>query len=65
MRLRLWLTGSLLLVVGLACALPNTTPTPDQQALATGVAATLTALAPSPLETPPQFPRGLLPPHPP
>jgi hypothetical protein len=54
MRLRLWLTGSLLLVVGLACALPNTTPTPDQQALATGVAATLTALAPSPLETPAQ-----------
>ncbi len=46
MRPRLWLTAFMLVAVGMACALPSTPPTPDTQALATGVSATLTAIAP-------------------
>ncbi len=53
MRLRLWLTVGMLVAVGLACALPSATPTANTQALATGVSATLTALAPGP-KTPDQ-----------
>jgi hypothetical protein len=48
MRSRLWFAATMLLAAGLACSLPRATPTADTQALATGVAATLTAIAPNP-----------------
>jgi hypothetical protein len=47
MRSRLWLTAGLLFLAGVACALPNATPTANTQVLATGVAATLTSIAPA------------------
>lgn len=52
MRSRLWLMATVLTCAGLACSLPGLAPAADTQALATGVAATLTAIAPGPI--PPQ-----------
>jgi Tol biopolymer transport system component len=49
MNSKIWFAPIVLLVASLACALPSATSTPEAQshALATGVAATLTALAPA------------------
>ncbi|MGA9193210.1 MAG: hypothetical protein WBZ24_15905, partial [Anaerolineales bacterium] len=49
MNSKIWFAPIVLLVASLACALPSSTSTPEAQshALATGVAATLTALAPA------------------
>jgi hypothetical protein len=46
--MRVWMIAGLVLGASLACSLPSATPTVESQALATGVSATLTALAPSP-----------------
>ncbi len=45
--MRVWMFAGLVAAASLACSLPPATPTVEGQALATGVAATLTALAPA------------------